>query len=74
MTSERTRTPAHDIRRPDGRRVRFSWRFKAFQNFDTVSGVWRNITPEMARSYCDMGLPMGCHGGDAFINQGDGHE
>lgn len=54
-----------DIRRSDGRYVRFSWRFKAFQVFDPVAGVFRNITPEMARNYAAAGLPMGCHGGDA---------
>lgn len=61
MTSERRKDA--DIRRADGRYVRWSWRYKAFQHYDKVSGVWRNITPEMARQHVDEKLPMGCHGG-----------
>ena len=62
MTSERRKDA--DIRRADGRYVRWSWRYKTFQCM--MDGHWRNITPENARAWAAAGLPLGVHGGDIF--------
>lgn len=56
---KRNNTP--DIRRADGRYVRWSWRYKTFQSQCAVTGQWMNITPEMARSWASAGLPIGSH-------------
>jgi hypothetical protein len=66
MSSNRRRTHTpRDVRRPDGRYVRWSFRYNAWQVRDAVTGAFRNIKPEMARCYAAAGFPIGVHGGDA---------
>lgn len=54
-----------DIRRADGRYVRWSWRYKTWQRQCPVTQQWFNIRPEQADAAVAAGLRVGCHGGDA---------
>lgn len=54
--------PKATARTPDGRYVRWSWRYQAWQSKDPIAGTWRNIRPEMARCYVAAGFPIGVQG------------
>ena len=47
------------VRLPDGRYLRFSHRYNAWQVQDTHAGIWRNVSVPMARSYAAAGFPIG---------------
>lgn len=49
----------HSTRTPDGRYIRFSHRFNAWQVQDHTAGVWRNVRVELARAYVASGMPIG---------------
>lgn len=60
MTTER-KGPAPSVRRPDGRYLRWSWRYNAWQ-IKTRDGGFKNISTPLARSYAAAGLPIGVQG------------
>ena len=62
MTTDR-KGPAPSVRRPDGRYLRFSWRFNCWQ-IKTKDGTFRNVSVPMARAYAAAGLPIGVQQGD----------
>lgn len=54
-------TPAPTARAPNGRYLRFSHRYNAWQT-QTRGGYWINCNAHLARSYFDMGFPVAVHG------------
>lgn len=44
--------------RSDGRYVRFSWRYNAWQVMNK-DGTWRNVRPFIAQCYVAAGMPVG---------------
>ena len=65
MTSAR-KGPAPTVRREDGRYLRFSHRYNAWQVMDRL-GQWRNIRVELARGYASAGFPV--ESTDVFVQQ-----
>ncbi len=64
MTTERRPRSAPKAQRlPDGRYIRFSWRYNTWQVQGGPLREWRNIRPELARCYAAAGFPIGTHGG-----------
>jgi hypothetical protein len=74
MSSDRikghNRTPVKPVRRADGRYLRFSWRYNAWQIQSPITNDWRSIRPEMARCYAAAGFPIGVQTAN-HSNQGD---
>ena len=59
MSSDRRPTySVRSIRTPDGRYLRFSHRYNAWQ-VKTREGAWVNVSVPMARCYAAAGMPIG---------------
>ena len=62
MTSDRRKQAvAPKARVADGRYLRWSWRYNAWQ-IRSREGVWHNCNVPMARCYATMGFPIGVQG------------
>ena len=58
MSSDRKPNKAISTRRVDGRYLRFSHRYNAWQ-IKTKDGQFRNVNAVMARAYAAAGFPIG---------------